>query len=136
MNTSQRSPNSIGGIGASNQDEPSSKVAVKPRLGMFGLVLSVLGSIAIISAISAQAFSIDHGANQKPIDANNVITVWSIVLGALVLVLGVILWFHFGGVSGEFRYQMVYGLAFMSYVISTIALYMSTIQVIVKESSS
>jgi hypothetical protein len=103
---------------------------------MLGIVLSVLGGIGVISAVTAQAFAIDHGSNQKPIDANNITTVWSIIIGVCLLVVGVVLWFHFQSIGGEYRYMYVYGLAFSSYIVATIALYMSTIQVIVRESTS
>jgi hypothetical protein len=112
------------------------QTTIKPRIGIFGLALSGLGAVGIITSIAAQTFAIDHGANQKPIDANNITTIWSILIGAGLLALGVILWFHFGSVSGEYRYLWVYGLAFSSYILATIALYMSTIQVIVRETNS
>jgi hypothetical protein len=115
---------------------PASQPVVKGRLNILGIILSVLGGIGVISAVTAQAFSIDHGSNQKPIDANNITTVWSIIIGVCLLIVGVILWFHFQSVGGEYRYMYVYGLAFSSYIVATIALYMSTIQVIVRESTS
>ena len=108
---------------------------VRSRLNMFGLVAAVAGTIGVISAVAAQAFAIDHGSNQKPIDANNITTVWSIIIGVLLLAVGVVLWFHFHQ-AGEYRYLYVYGLAFSSYIVATIALYMSTIQVIVRESTN
>lgn len=109
---------------------------VRTRMNMVGIVLAVLGGLGVISAVAAQAFAIDHGANQKPIDANNIQTVWSIIIGVLLLTLGVVLWFHFQSSGGEYRYLYVYGLAFSSYIVATIALYMSTIQVIVRESTN
>jgi hypothetical protein len=102
---------------------------------LLSIVLSVLGAIGVISAVAAQAFAIDHGSNQKPIDTNNITTVWSIIIGVLLLVVGSVLWFHFYQ-GGEYRYLYVYGLAFSSYIVATIALYMSTIQVIVRESTN
>ena len=114
----------------------TTQTTIKPRIGIFDLALSGLGAVGIITSIAAQTFAIDHGANQKAIDANNITTIWSILIGAGLLALGVILWFHFGSVSGEYRYLWVYGLAFSSYILATIALYMSTIQVIVRESNS
>jgi hypothetical protein len=109
---------------------------VKTRMNIVGIVLSVAGGIGVISAVAAQAFAIDHGSNQKPIDANNITTVWSIIIGACLLAVGVVLWFHFQSIGGESRYLYVYGLAFSSYIVATIALYMSTIQVIVRESTN
>jgi hypothetical protein len=112
------------------------KEVIRPRIGMLSLVLSVVGACGVIAAVAAQAFAIDHGSNQKPIDANNVTAVWSIILGLVILAVGVVLWFHFSGVTGEYRYLYVYLLAFMSYIVASIALYMSTIQVIVRESTN
>jgi hypothetical protein len=112
------------------------KEVIRPRIGMLSLVLSVVGACGVIAAVAAQAFAIDHGSNQKPIDANNVTAVWSIILGIVMFAVGVVLWFHFSGVTGEYRYLYVYILSFMSYVVASIALYMSTIQVIVRESTN
>ena len=111
-------------------------VVIKTRLNMLGIVLSVMGGIGVISAVAAQTFTIDHGSNQKPIDVNNITTVWSILIGICLLAVGLVLWFHFQSVGGEYRYMYVYCLAFSSYIVATIALYMSTIQVIVRESTS
>jgi ABC-type multidrug transport system fused ATPase/permease subunit len=112
------------------------KEVIRPRIGMLSIVLSVVGACGVIAAVAAQAFAIDHGSNQKPIDANNITAVWSIILGLVILAVGVVLWFHFSGVTGEYRYLYVYLLAFMSYIVASIALYMSTIQVIVRESTN
>ena len=109
---------------------------VRTRMNLAGIVLSVLGGLGVIGAVAAQAFSIDHGSNQKPIDANNITTIWSIVIGIILLIVGVIFWFHFQTVGGEYKYMYAYGLAFSSYIVATIALYMSTIQVIVRESTN
>jgi len=109
---------------------------VRTRMNLAGIVLSVLGGVGVIGAVAAQAFSIDHGSNQKPIDANNITTIWSIVIGVILLIVGVIFWFHFQTVGGEYKYMYAYGLAFSSYIVATIALYMSTIQVIVRESTN
>jgi hypothetical protein len=109
---------------------------VRTRMNLAGIVLSVLGGLGVIGAVAAQAFSIDHGSNQKPIDANNITTIWSIVIGVILLIVGVIFWFHFQTVGGEYKYMYAYGLAFSSYIVATIALYMSTIQVIVRESTN
>jgi hypothetical protein len=105
-------------------------------MNMVGIVLSVAGALGVTAAVAAQAFAIDHGSNQKPIDANNITTIWSIIIGVSLLALGVVLWFHFQSIGGESRYLYVYGLAFSSYIVATIALYMSTIQVIVRESTN
>jgi drug/metabolite transporter (DMT)-like permease len=113
----------------------STSPVVRARMNMVGIVLSVVGGVGVMSAIAAQAFAIDHGSNQKPIDANNITTVWSIIIGACLLALGVVLWFSFQS-GGEYKYLYVYGLAFSSYIVATIALYMSTIQVIVRESTN
>jgi ABC-type multidrug transport system fused ATPase/permease subunit len=112
------------------------KEVIRPRIGMLSIVLSLVGACGVIAAVAAQAFAIDHGSNQKPIDANNITAVWSIILGLVILAVGVVLWFHFSGVTGEYRYLYVYLLAFMSYIVASIALYMSTIQVIVRESTN
>jgi len=103
---------------------------------MFGIALSVLGGLGVVGAVAAQAFAIDHGSNQKPIDANNITTVWSIIIGVILLVVGVVFYFHFETVGGENKYLYAYGLAFSSYILATVALYMSTIQVIVRESTN
>jgi len=105
-------------------------------MNLVGIIGAVLGGIGVIAAVAAQAFAIDHGSNQKPIDANNITTVWSIIIGAILLMVGVVLWFHFQSVGGEYKYMYAYALAFSSYIVATIALYMSTIQVIVRESTN
>lgn len=122
--------------GAPAASSAATTTIVKTRMNLAGIVLSVMGGIGVISAVAAQAFAIDHGSNQKPIDANNITTVWSIVIGVILLLLGVVLWFHFQSVGGEYKYIYAYGLAFSSYIVATIALYMSTIQVIVRESTN
>ena len=109
---------------------------VRTRMNLVGIVVSVMGGIGVIAAIAAQAFAIDHGSNQKPIDANNITTVWSIIIGIILLLVGVVLWFHFQTIGGEYKYIYAYGLAFSSYIVASIALYMSTIQVIVRESTN
>jgi len=109
---------------------------VRTRMNLVGIVLSVIGGCGVIAAVAAQAFAIDHGSNQKPIDANNITTVWSIIIGIILLIVGVVFWFHFQTVGGEYKYMYAYGLAFSSYIVATIALYMSTIQVIVRESTN
>lgn len=124
------------GAASSSGTSPATTTIVKTRMNLAGIVLSVMGGIGVISAVAAQAFAIDHGSNQKPIDANNITTVWSIVIGVILLLLGVVLWFHFQSVGGEYKYIYAYGLAFSSYIVATIALYMSTIQVIVRESTN
>jgi hypothetical protein len=50
--------------------------------------------------------------------------------------LGVAMWFHLEKAGGEYKYMYVYALAFSSYIVATIALYMSTIQVIVRETTN
>ena len=115
---------------------PGTKNELRTNGNMFGIVLSVFGGLGVVGAVAAQAFAIDHGSNQKPIDANNITTVWSIIIGVILLVVGVVFWFHFQTVGGENKYLYAYGLAFSSYVVATIALYMSTIQVIVRESTN
>jgi hypothetical protein len=122
--------------GSTGGTPPASQLNMKPKLNLLGIILSVLGGIGVVAAVAAQAFAIDHGSNQKPIDANNITTVWSIIIGAVLLVLGVVLWFHYQTVGGEYKYMYAYGLAFSSYIVATIALYMSTIQVIVRESTN
>ena len=123
---------------------PSSPIGASPAPAagknnitrLLSIGLSVVGALGVIGAVTAQAFSIDHGSNQKPIDTNNITTVWSIIIGVVLLLVGVLFWFHFQSVGGEYRYLYVYGLAFSSYILATIALYMSTIQVIVRESTN
>jgi hypothetical protein len=131
---------SAGGAPASAPSASASAPATRNELrtngNMFGIALSVLGGLGVVGAVAAQAFAIDHGSNQKPIDANNITTVWSIIIGVILLVVGVVLWFHFQTVGGENKYLYAYGLAFSSYIVATIALYMSTIQVIVRESTN
>jgi len=122
--------------GASGGTPPASTTSVSSKKHIFGIVAAVIGGIGVIGAVAAQAFAIDHGANQKKIDANNITTVWSIIIGVILLVLGTVLWFSFDTVGGEYKYLYAYGLAFSSYIVATIALYMSTIQVIVRESTN
>jgi len=50
--------------------------------------------------------------------------------------LGVAMWFHIEKAGGEYKYMYAYALAFSSYIVASIALYMSTIQVIVRESTN
>lgn len=109
---------------------------ITTNMNTVSIVVSIIGAIGVIAAVAAQAFAIDHGSNQKPIDANNITTVWSIIIGVVLLILGVTLWFLFQTVGGEYKYIYAYGLAFSSYIVATIALYMSTIQVIVRESTN
>jgi hypothetical protein len=129
-----------GGAPASASSASSSSSGTKNELRtnghMFGIALSVLGGLGVVGAVAAQAFAIDHGSNQKPIDANNITTVWSIIIGVILLVVGVVFYFHFETVGGEYKYLYAYGLAFSSYIVATVALYMSTIQVIVRESTN
>ena len=121
---------------ASSASSSGTKNELRTNGDMFGIALSVLGGLGVVGAVAAQAFAIDHGSNQKPIDANNITTVWSIIIGVILLVVGVVLWFHFQTVGGEYKYLYAYGLAFSSYIVATVALYMSTIQVIVRESTN
>lgn len=122
--------------GPTSTSEPVTTTVVKTRMNLVGIIGAILGGIGVIAAVAAQAFAIDHGSNQKPIDANNITTVWSIIIGAILLMVGVVLWFHFQSVGGEYKYMYAYALAFSSYIVATIALYMSTIQVIVRESTN
>jgi hypothetical protein len=128
--------NSTSARGAAGGTPAATGTVVRTRMNMAGIALSVLGGVGVIGAVAAQAFAIDHGANQKAIEGNNIITVWSIIIGVILLVVGAVLWFHFQTVGGEYKYNMLYGLAFLSYIVATIALYMSTIQVIVRESTN
>jgi hypothetical protein len=114
---------------------PATGTSLTPSKSLLGIGFAVLGGIGVIGAVAAQAFAIDHGSNQKPIDANNITTVWSIIIGVILLIIGAVLWFTFAE-GGEYKYNMLYGLAFSSYAVATIALYMSTTQVIVRESTN
>ena len=127
MSASAGSVATIVRSGEGGSPPPSTKTTYVPSKSSFGIILSVLGAGGVIAAVAAQAFAIDHGSNQKPIDANNITTVWSIVIGVLLLVVGAVLWFTSQSVGGEYRYNMLYGIAFSSYIVATIALYMSTI---------
>ena len=125
-----------GGAPAPAASAPATRNELRTNGNMFGIALSVLGGLGVVGAVAAQAFAIDHGSNQKPIDANNITTVWSIIIGVILLVVGVVFYFHFETVGGQNKYLYAYGLAFSSYIVATIALYMSTIQVIVRESTN
>lgn len=100
-----------------------------------GLIASVLGAVGVIVTTAVQVNSINHSSTgQALIDSQNLTTAWSVAIGATVLCIGAVLYFVFKEVTVD-RYIYVYGFAFSAYLVSTIALYMSTIQVIVREKS-
>lgn len=136
MSTGPRAAAGGAPAASASASAPATRNELRTNGNMFGIALSVLGGLCVVGAVAAQAFAIDHGSNQKPIDANNITTVWSIIIGVILLVVGVVLWFHFQTVGSENKYLYAYGLAFSSYIVATIALYMSTIQVIVRESTN
>lgn len=101
-----------------------------PKGETWGLVLSGLGVSTVIAALVIQYFVIDHGSsNQITIDTEVKKSVYSVLTGVVMFIVGFVLWIYFS--TAKNRYLYVFLLSFVSYILANIAVMLSLYQVTV-----
>jgi len=105
---------------------PSAIVA--PKADTWGILVSVLGIVLVIVALSLQFSVLDHGSsNQLTIDAEVKKSVWGVLTGVIIFVLGFVLWVWFSTFKN--KYLVVFLLSLVSYAVANTALMFSLYQV-------
>ena len=106
------------------------RTSVIPKTETWGIIFSALGAITVIGSVILQYFVIDHGSsNQLTIDGEVQKSIWAVLTGVVLFIVGFILWILFSSVAN--KYLAVFLLAFSSFVIGNIAVVMSLYQVTV-----
>ena len=106
------------------------KTVSVPKGDTMGIIFSVLGAATIIISVILQYFVVDHGSsNQLTIDAEVQKSIWAVLTGVVLLIIGFVLWLLFSSYSN--KYFAVFLLAFSSFVIGNIAVILSLYQVTV-----
>ena len=101
-----------------------------PKGETWGLLLSGLGVITVISALVIQFFVIDHGSsNQITIDTEVHKSIYAVLTGVVLFILGFVLWIYFSSFSN--RYLPLFLLSFLSYIVANTAVVLSLYQVTV-----
>ena len=101
-----------------------------PKGETWGLLLSGLGIATVISALVIQFFVIDHGSsNQITIDTEVQKSIYAVLTGVVMFILGFILWIYFSSFSN--RYLPIFLLSFVSYIVANVAVVLSLYQVTV-----
>jgi hypothetical protein len=86
--------------------------------------------LTVIISLGLQFFIIDHGSsNQLTIDAEVKKSIWGVLTGIILFVLGFVLWLWFS--TWRNKYLPVFILSFGSYVVANIAVMLSLYQVTV-----
>lgn len=104
--------------------------ATVPKGETWGLLVSGLGVATVICALVIQFFVIDHGSsNQITIDTEVHKSIYAVLTGVIMFILGFILWIYFSSFSN--RYLPIFLLSFVSYIVANIAVVLSLYQVTV-----
>ena len=106
------------------------KTVAVPKGDIMGIIFSALGAATIIISVILQYFVVDHGSsNQLTIDAEVQKSIWAVLTGVVLFIIGFVLWLLFSSYSN--KYFAVFLLAFSSFVIGNIAVILSLYQVTV-----
>jgi hypothetical protein len=109
---------------------PKPQLSVLPKAESWGLIFTAVGMLTVIISLVLQFFIIDHGSsNQLTIDAEVKKSVWGVLTGIILFVLGFVLWLWFS--TWRNKYLPVFLLSFGSYVVANIAVMLSLYQVTV-----
>ena len=99
----------------------------------WGMIFFVGGILTIVISLLIQFSYMSHGASgQLTIDAFTNVTMWTVLTGVILLIIGFILWLVVLNEPNK-TYFNLFLLTFSSYIISNIALMYSTVQVSVSK---
>jgi len=104
------------------------QMSILPKADSWGLIFTAVGLGTVLISLIVQFYIIDHGSsNQLTIDAEVQKSVWGILTGIILFVLGFVLWLWFS--TWRNKYLPVFLLSFASYVVANIAVMLSLYQV-------
>ena len=99
----------------------------------WGMIFFVGGLITIVVSLLIQFSYMSHGASgQLTIDNFTNVTMWTVLTGIILLVIGFILWLVVTNDPNR-TYFNLFLLTFCSYIVSNVALMYSTVQVTVSK---
>jgi multisubunit Na+/H+ antiporter MnhG subunit len=105
-----------------------SVATVAPKTDTWGIILSILGIILVSVALGLQFSVLDHGSsNQLTIDAEVKKSIWGVLTGVILFVLGFVLWIWFSTFKN--KYLVLFLFSLFSYMVANTALMFSLYQV-------
>ena len=115
-------------MSSDNENTGQRSLYTIPKADSWGLIFSSVGLLTVIISLIVQFYIIDHGSsNQLTIDAEVQKSVWGVLTGIILFILGFVLWLWFS--TWRNKYLPVFLLSFSSYIVANLAVMLSLYQV-------
>jgi len=96
------------------------------------LIFAAVGVITVAVALTIQIFTLNNGsAGQLQVDSGLNVTLWSTLTGVMLFAVGFSVWLLLSKLDMKSKFLVVFLLAASSYILSNIAILMSSLQVTV-----
>ena len=96
------------------------------------LIFAAVGIITVVVSLTIQIFTLNNGsAGQLQVDSGLNVTLWCTLTGVMLFAVGFSVWLLLSTLDMKSKFLVVFLLAASSYILSNIAILMSSLQVTV-----